>query len=80
MPLLAQFIDKLWTSCDHAATLYNGSASDSVIAGDSGHSSCATENSTRLGGYGGDEGVIGVGGAFSAVLTPFFELFRLSRS
>ena len=31
MSLLAQFIDKIWTSCDHAATLYSGS----VTAGDS---------------------------------------------
>ena len=28
---------------DHAATLHRGSAPDSVLAGDSGHSSCATE-------------------------------------
>ena len=53
--------------------LYNGSASDSVIAGDSGHSSCATENSTRLGGYGGDEGVIGVGGGFFGGIDAFFR-------
>ena len=35
--------------CDHAATFCSvGSAPDSVIAGDSGHSSCATEKGTRL--------------------------------
>ena len=34
--------------CDHAATLHRGSAPDSVIAGDSGHSSCATEKGTRF--------------------------------
>ena len=39
--------------------LLSGSAPDSVIAGDSGHSSCATEKGTRLSAlcFGGGDGL-----------------------
>ena len=62
--------------CDHAG----GSAPDSVHRRCGGHSSSQQRQVSALGGYGGDERVVGVGGAFSAVLTPFFALLRLSRS
>ena len=58
MTLLGQFIDGSRVAVIVQRRLYSGSASDSVIAGDSGHSSCAPEKSTRLGGYGGDERVL----------------------
>ena len=50
-------------------------ASDSVIAGDSGHSRCATEkgSTSKRAGYDGDEG-------FWAHFAPFFALLRLCRS
>ena len=41
--VLMQFIDIFSRPCDHAATLHRGSVPDSVIAGDGGHSCCATE-------------------------------------
>ena len=63
--------------CDHAATrcLFNSrGASDSVHRQSRGHSCCATE--TVLAAVLGMAAVL----AFSAVLTPFFALLRLSRS
>ena len=48
MSLLAQFIDGSHVLVIMQRRLYSGSASDSVITGDSGHSSCATEKGTRL--------------------------------
>ena len=62
--------------CDHAG----GSATDSVHRRCGGHSSLQQRQVSALGGYGGDERVVSVGGAFSPVLTPFFALLRLSRS
>ena len=66
-------VDRFSRPCDHAATLYSGSASDSVIAGDSGRSSCATEKGTRLGGYGGDERVYGCWRGFFGGIDAFFR-------
>ena len=62
--------------CDHAG----GSAPYSVHRRCGGHSSSQQRQVSALGGYGGDERVVGVGGAISAVLTPFFALLQLSRS
>ena len=46
--VLAQFIDGSHVPVITQRRLVSGSAPDSVIAGDSGHSSCATEKGTRL--------------------------------
>ena len=48
--LLAQFIDKIWTSCDHAPTsgLWLEVPQTQFIARVRGHSSCTTETVTML--------------------------------
>ena len=59
--------------CNHAG----GSATDSVHRRCGGHSSLQQRQVLAIGGYGGDERVVGVEGAFLAVLTPFFALLRV---
>ena len=48
MSLLAQFIDGSHVPVIMQRRLRQWKCPDSVIAGDSGHSSCATEKGTRL--------------------------------
>ena len=84
--VLAQFIDVMDVPVIMQRRLYSGSASDSVRR----QSPWTVQLCNRewystfcSGAYGGDDGMavwIGGGGAFSAVLTPFFALLRLSRS
>ena len=76
---LAQFIDVVDVPVIMRGS---GSAPDSVHRGYGGHSSSQQRQvlGSHLGGYGGDERVVGVGEFFSAVLTLFFALLRLSRS
>ena len=70
MSLLAQFIDGSHVLVIMQRRLYSGSASDSVVAGDSGHSSCATEKGTRLAAV-----------LVMATVKGFFEVFpHISRS
>ena len=74
--VLAQFIDSSHVPVIMQRRLLSGSAPDSVFAGDSGHSTCATENEKRLAAVLFKAAMKG----FSTHFASFFALFQLSRS